>query len=458
MVRVRLLRRSSRPADVAALLVNPADARRLRVKDGASVEVDVGRWTGRFRVSVRQEHAPTLMLNRLSPRLPVQSVALHAVGEGRLRVGPLMGIMTIYRSGAYGPHGAQIPTYLEVIKRATEIGLFAFVFRPSHVDTVGGRVFGWTYQAGRWVRCRVPLPNVVYNRLASRPAERRALPLMRRLSQLGITVFNPHYLNKWSVHRALVREPQVRRYLPETRTFRTVRDASILLAKYGRIFLKPSGGSLGLGAMQVVRRRNGTLAYRMNTLTGRRRAGVLRDVSGLSALVPSRSHYLVQRGILMARTSGRRFDVRALVQRDADGEWHLTGAAARVAGRGCVTTHVPRGGSRRRLEPVLLEIFGERKTADILKTLEHACIQAAYGLESGSGKRFGELSLDVAIDIEGHPWILELNAKPFRFDEPDLRQQAQRRLVRLASHFAGCRPLPIEEGASGAPQGEAASL
>ena len=45
------------------------------------------------------------------------------------------------------------------------------------------------------------------------------------------------------------------------------------------------------------------------------------------------------------------------------------------------------------------------------------CVAAGRRLERLSGKLFGEFSLDVAVDVAGRIWILEMNAKPFRFDE-----------------------------------------
>lgn len=400
----------------------------------------MGSWKDRFRCAIKAPGtASRVVLPAGAPRVPVQTLRLYRTPRGVLRLGPIIGIITLFRPTRKGLVGSQIPTYVEVMRRVREAGGFAFMFRPAAIVRGGRRLRGWTRVRHRWVACRMPIPDVVYNRVQSRPAERRirSRGLLLRLQKAGAVVFNPHYLNKWSVYRHLVQDPEVRPFLPETRRFRSARDAVVLLNRYGRIFLKPSGGSLGLGAAQVVRGKGGVLSYRMNTMAGRSTHGRLRSVRHLRRVLPARRDYLVQRGIHLARVSGRPYDVRALVQKDADGEWRFTGAAARIAGRGRITTHVPRGGSRRPLKEVLLETFGAERIQEITEKLQEACLKAAKGLERATGRMFGELSLDVGIDRDGEVWILEMNAKPFRFDETHLRLRAQQRLVRFASALAG---------------------
>ncbi len=447
MVTVRLARSRTGPASVGSLLLSAEDAAALAVKGGDEVRIGLGKWTGRAVVDVGPGRHATLHLPAGAPRLPVRSLALYSVGPGRLRLGPLIGILVMYRVSARGPRGSQMETYREIMYRAREAGGLAFVLRASAITRTGRRVTGWTRVNGRWRRCRLPYPDVVYNRISSRPVERRVLRSGRftYLQRRGVPVFNPHYLNKWGVYRTLLQDDAVRPHLPETRRYRGPSDVAALLARHGRVFLKPAGGSLGLGAV-LITRSGGRLRYKLNTLSGGRRSGTLRSLRQLGRVLPRRSDYLAQQAIRLATVRGRPFDVRALVQKDPSGEWLLTGAAARIAGRGRITTHVPRGGSRRPLVPVLQEVFGYRRAAEIRDELERVCVAAGRGLERLSGKLFGEFSLDVAVDVAGRIWILEMNAKPFRFDETPLRVLSQRRLVRFATHLAGC---PVDSERNG---------
>lgn len=444
MIKVRVAGRTGR-ADIATLDLSSQDAARLGVRAGAAYPLDIGKWSTAVEVQVSEGGHPTLTLPRRAPHLPVRRLALYKVDGGRLRLGPLIGILIMYRVTARGPRGSQMETYVELMQHARDAGALAFICRAAALRRGGATVSGWTRAGGRWVRCRLPYPDVVYNRICSRPVERLVLRqgLFRMLERRGIPVFNPHYLNKWGVHRTLMQDDRVRPFLPETRRYRSSADVRQLLNRYGRVFFKPAGGSLGLGAVLVTRAGSG-LAYKMNTMSGRRRTGRLRSLEALHRVLPRRRDYLVQRGIHLAQVNGRPFDVRALVQKDVTGQWRLTGAAARVAGRGRITTHVPRGGSRRPLVPVLRTVFGPERAVGILQRLEEACLSAARAYERLTGEMFGEFSLDVAIDTDGDVWILEMNAKPFRFDEYRLRTRAQRRFIRFATHLAGC-PVPEEE-------------
>lgn len=144
----------------------------------------------------------------------------------------------------------------------------------------------------------------------------------------------------------------------------------------------------------------------------------------------------MQQGVALAAVRGRRFDIRAIVQKDAAGEWCYTGAAGRQAAAGQATTHVPRGGSHLSLDTALRAVFRSREEREeAQQTLACLCQTAAQVLEADIGNMCGEFSLDVALDDGGRFWILEMNAKPFKFDEPHICRLAYRRLVDFAAYL-----------------------
>src|SRR5690606_16900563 len=133
--------------------------------------------------------------------------------------------------------------------------------------------------------------------------------------------------------------------------------------------------------------------------------------------------YLVQQAIPLLRYQGRPFDIRALVQNEPGRGWTVTGMAARIAGPRQIQTHRPRGGSRAKLIPLLRRVLrNPRRVEQVVRNLEKAIVTAAAAFDAATGGTHGELSMDVALDQSGHPWILELNAKPMVFDEPAIRK------------------------------------
>ena len=138
--------------------------------------------------------------------------------------------------------------------------------------------------------------------------------------------------------------------------------------------------------------------------------------------------YIVQQGIELASYKDRPFDLRILVQKNIQGKWSITGIGARVAGSLSITTHVPRRGSRRSQAPAHQCISsgdGEKNIARVKKT----ALSIARQMERGSGRRHGEMSIDIGVDKSGHVSFFEANSKPMKFDEPEIRRKSLQKLI-----------------------------
>ena len=86
------------------------------------------------------------------------------------------------------------------------------------------------------------------------------------------------------------------------------------------------------------------------------------------------------------------------------------------------------GGTRGRVHSLLRHAFrDEERAEEVALNLRRAIETAATAFDDATRGNHGELSLDVGIDPAGHPWILEMNAKPMVFDEPSIRKDARRR-------------------------------
>ncbi|HCC32453.1 MAG TPA: hypothetical protein DEQ28_00885, partial [Clostridiales bacterium] len=177
-------------------------------------------------------------------------------GNGReLRLGPVVGILTA--RGRRSRFGCQTPILREMTRFAGEQGVLAFAFTPSGIDWERGTIRGHVFREWHrgWRSGQFPFPDVVYNRVPSRRAERN--PLMattsaRLVRLLGPRYFNPCFLDKWHTYRALAGDPRLRALLPETRRYSGVGDLLDMLDRFREVYLKPTGGSQGLGIIRVV--------------------------------------------------------------------------------------------------------------------------------------------------------------------------------------------------------------
>lgn len=394
----------------------------FQVADGPSRSVIVG------RLVAEELHLQTGMRLQFSYDPASQVMAL----------GPILGLFTV-ADPVYLHRSPDIRDYRPALYRplmqlAEKRGMLAYLFSPQDINWTDRTVWGYRMDHGRWGSARYPLPDVVYDRIPSRMDERRAdvIRTKERL-QKELPYFNPSYLNKWDVHGKLAKRAETRAYLPDTRLLNTINDLAYFLTRYEEVYLKPTMSSIGKGIMKITKNDRGYLLHHRKGQAVKRSfyPSVTQLFAAIRPLIRKRA-YLVQQGIDLATYRGHHYDVRTLAQKDGAGKWTVTGMAARVAAHGAYVTHVPNGGTRQPLKRVV----ASDRFAEISQQLHEAGRVIPMVLEDEMGKTFGEMSLDLAVDRKGEIWLIEANAKPFRFDEPVIRGVARQRLLDYACYLA----------------------
>ena len=127
--------------------------------------------------------------------------------------------------------------------------------------------------------------------------------------------------------------------------------------------------------------------------------------------------------------------LRALVQKNQRGQWDISGIGARIAGSISITTHVPRGGSIEDPEKLLVGAFGQEEASKLLIKTRNTALMIARQIERGSRRSLVEMSLDLGVDQEGNIWFFEANAKPMKFDEPDIRKRSLDRIFQYGHYL-----------------------
>ncbi|MFD2615325.1 YheC/YheD family protein [Paenibacillus gansuensis] len=210
--------------------------------------------------------------------------------------------------------------------------------------------------------------------------------------------------SKMEKTRILLRDPELARHVPETYPLTSVRLKQ-MLDRTGMVYVKPDTGSLGIGVMKV--EKQGSLyRYQRGLVTRSFRTfeGMNRSIQRYTSLRP----YLVQRGIHVLTRKGRPFDFRVMIQKNPSGKWEATGIAGRVAHPGKAVTNGSQGGTIYGLEELIKTKPGaERAKRSMEKLAWLTAVQ--FGRAYPAMK---ELGLDVAVDRNGIPWILEVNTRP----------------------------------------------
>ncbi|WP_124726909.1 YheC/YheD family protein [Staphylospora marina] len=360
----------------------------------------------------------------LAAKLNMHSVPkIHARFDPRtfrLRIGPLLGILINPQPDATEelPFGAMTKFMEECIFAGHGAGLQVFVFSPDSLDLERKSVQGWIRNKDRWISVRLPLPDVVYNRLTSRKVEQQesVQTMLSRMKRIyHIPVFNEQFLNKIEVYDILVKDEQIRRMLPETCRFHP-KSVKEMLLRHPILYLKPNNGSLGSGICRVSRgsgkwicqsaSQSGIITRETKTLT--EMVHILRRRVG-------KQDYLLQQGLQLAKYDNRQVDFRVLVQKDGKGEWKITSAVARIANDSDIVSNLARGATIRKASEVLPLLGAARKPA--LNEIRRIAVDIATTFERIAGGHYAELGIDLAVDIHGNVWLIEINSKPSKTDD-----------------------------------------
>lgn len=420
-------------------------ARQLRLRRRRTLDVRLGgkSVTAQWRPLRRKgKHIYLPLIIKEAIKAPkVTSLYLASDDEGdSVRLGPLIGILT---SGGFGidrPFGTRTGMIREFLSAGTGKAYY-FAFTPRDIDWQQETILGYFLNPeGGWIRRTVPLPDVVYNRLASRShdtsfsMEELKWSFIRR----NIPIFNWSFFNKWDVYKLLENEKEAYEHVPESEINPTPQKMQDMLERHRFIYLKPTGGSLGKGIYRLtyspskgyfVRfRRNGSnVLLRFQKFTG--------IVKMLGARRGWLRNYVAQQGVRLIEIDGDPLDFRFHLVRDSSNDWVVAGIGAKKAGRGSVTTHIKNGGTLMTPEQALSHVFGNRSD-ELLSRMKDVTIQLAEAIQRNYSHHIGELGFDMGIDRDENIWMFEANSKPGRsiFKHPALKEEGKATLVLVLQH------------------------
>ena len=438
---VDVLVQEDEPGNVVKLA--PALLERLGARERGPVSLSFGTRRVEGQLEGRPGLAPgqVLVPDHLAERLHRPgAVRLGVWREGRaaLAFGPLIGYAApraILRGLLAGEDEYAL---IRMAAAAREAGGVLILFSPSDIRWEQARVRGKRVEAAEGGALRVaggwfPLPRVLLY-----PQVRRApRQLVARLRALGTVVLSHRKIRKLETFAVLRRVPEVRRYLPLTARL-TPGNLARVLHRSHDLYLKPDNLSRGRGVHRLTRAPGGgwRLTYRR---PARNVSRYLPDVEAgrraLAGLLRARSVYLVQEGLALATYLGNRFDMRALVQKDGEGRWVVSGLVARIAPVGSAITSPRSGGLVALPEQVLRYAFGGRGS-HVLQEVKEAALAVTRGIEAALGPRY-ELGIDLGVLRDGTVQLIEVNGMPLKVSLHRLNDPfAMERIDRYPVHYA----------------------
>lgn len=364
----------------------------------------------------------------------------------QIKVGPVLAALTVDSESEHenGPFGPLSTFYKEMARYCSQNNLFFYVvsLRSSHEDD---QLTGHRFIQNQWEKRTMPLPDVIYNRLSSRKFENSddAKELFKLFQNDDIPVFNARFLNKWEVHRMLADDPVLVPYLPETILYKKASDLDTMLQSHSVIFAKPATGSLGRGIVRIMHENGQYIVHFSNK--GSEDNGLYNLLPLLRTVVPilKRQPYILQRGIDTLTYNEQPTDFRILCNKDGTGKWNVTSIVARCSASERFVSNVAMGGSLHHPKHVLSSSFTIRETNELMNLLTELSLQCAATIDQQCSGTYGELGIDLAVDVNGKPWILEVNTKPSKNDDStflsnrNIIRPSTKALVQFATFLAG---------------------
>lgn len=330
---------------------------------------------------------------------------------------PVLGILTLYMNNKKQLEERHI--YQRMVVEGKKIGLDIFVFTPMDVNDKKKMIHALVYDPNKksWTRQWRSFPNMIFDRCRIQRSKR-----FEQLKKFRVRYAHLNYLNrplrdKWTVYQILLRKSRFRSHLPKTLMFQSTSEVYSLLNQYPSIYVKPINGTGGRGIVRVEK-----LGNDLYLIQGRKQNRKIIPVQKVhkSRLTPfllkwkRKGRFVAQQGIQIKLPSGRVHDYRMLVQKNRNGEWEVTGCAGRVGAPRSVTSNLHGGGRAVSMNTLLAQsISGEDRRVEVRNTAERLSLDIAAYLERTIGA-LCELALDLAIDKNGHVYVLEVNPKPAR--------------------------------------------
>lgn len=336
-------------------------------------------------------------------------------------LGPFIGIVTDrIQNNQFGT----IHSFLEELQAygyEQHILVYVFHYESLHHDYVNGYIYSSTQK--NWKEGKLPLPHVVHNRIHSRLVERseKAKQFFEKLNQAKIPYFNERFLNKWHVYEVLSKHEHLLPYLPDTKLLNGRRTLEEMIYNHNLLFLKPVHGSQGRNIFKVEPKEECFLLD-YSTFSGEIEKEFPTIQLLYEAIQPrlQKQRYIIQQGItLLAYEEDRPLDFRLLCHRISETEWGVTSTVARVSSKHEFVSNLSRGGELLKIDKALIDHFDKKTIIQIGQLLKEIAIESALIIDNGAEGIYGEFGIDLAIDKDGKPWIIEINTKPSKNQDPE---------------------------------------
>ncbi|MNI33848.1 Endospore coat-associated protein YheD [compost metagenome] len=214
-------------------------------------------------------------------------------------------------------------------------------------------------------------------------------------------------MGKLGKHNFMQKYSQINAQLPDTRAA-TKTNIYEMFRLHDSLYLKPDEGTGGRGIYKIIKNDKGFIL---------RGGTASRSFDSFDALYRSlhiflnKNKYVVQQGIDLLKHDGRSFDIRVMVQKNRNRQLETTGIIGRLGKPSKIVTNFHSGGTPLTVDTLLKSHLRGADRANFIQKLESLGKEASIVLGE-SYRRKKAFGVDIAIDSNMKPWILEINTGP----------------------------------------------
>jgi hypothetical protein len=423
--------------------------KKWKLKDSNDITISIGKQFISLKLYEKKINSNEIQLSKssfLQMNLPVQTYQFAAYFNESteiLYLAPLIGLLTeINDEDPTLPNFKSVHSFCEELEHVTQkLGGFFFVFPLQPISS--DNITGYFFQEDKWNKCKLPIPDVIYNRIHSRRLE--ASPVFqqfrKQLQMDQIPMFNNRFLSKWEVYDVLMTEDHLQPYIPISKLY-TKKNLEEMVSNHSLLFLKPIHGSQGRNIIRIEQKE---LFFQLEFSYFKEKQNTLivhnvEDLHRTLAPYMRTSTYLIQQGIPFIHHQNRHMDFRVLCHKNHQDAWIVTSVVARLSADKQFVSNIARGGETMKPLKALSLYFDTKTSKQQYLFLQELALEFATTISLNSEGLTGELGIDIGIDLNGNPWIIEANSKPSKnFEEQEIKIRPSAKAI-----ISYCQQLAID--------------
>jgi glutathione synthase/RimK-type ligase-like ATP-grasp enzyme len=229
--------------------------------------------------------------------------------------------------------------------------------------------------------------------------------------------------SKWNKTNVLLNNRYTSRFIPKTRKLNQL-VLNGMLNEFKMIYLKPINGTYGKGVIRVEKHQeNGRVMYHYQQGIEKKQFLTLPALYQTIMKKKMKRSYIAQQGIHLLKYKKSLFDLRIMVQRNLKGIWETTGIIGRVAHPKKIVTNYHSGGTPMSFKTIFKSYLSDIQINEYHQILNKFGIDVAVTM-SKKYPMLNMLGIDVGVDKELFPWIIEVNTNPDLYIFKKLKNKA----------------------------------